>query len=96
MTQKLTKSIVDRLVYRKERNERCVIWDTLLPGFGVRVYPSGHKAFILSYRVRGRKRLLTLGMYGALTLDRREKQSSWKNFLPYGQLLPNSLGSSGG
>jgi integrase len=69
MTQKLTKSVVDRLVYDRRGNERCVVWDTLLPGFGVRVYPSGRKAFILSYRVHGRKRLLTLGMYGALTLE---------------------------
>jgi integrase len=69
MTHKLTKAVVDRLVYQQEGNERCVIWDALLPGFGVRVYPSGRKAFILSYRVHGRKRLLTLGMYGALTLD---------------------------
>src|SRR5262245_2283151 len=69
MTQKLTKTIIDRLVYQGQRNERHVVWDTLLPGFGVRVYPSGRKAFILSYRVNGRKRLLTVGMYGALTLE---------------------------
>lgn len=69
MTHKLTKTVVDRLVYQRDGNERCVVWDSLLPGFGVRVYPSGRKAFILSYRIQGRKRLLTLGMYGALTLD---------------------------
>src|SRR5262245_32355666 len=33
------------------------------------VYPSGRKAFILRYRVSGRKRLLTLGTYGPITLD---------------------------
>lgn len=41
-----------------------------IPGFGVRVYPSGIKAFVLSYRFKGRKRLMRLGRFGAdLTVD---------------------------
>ena len=46
------------------------IWDTLVPGFGVRVSHGGRKAFVLLYRVRGqsRKRRLTLGAYPALSL----------------------------
>ena len=43
---------------------------TPIPGFGSRIYPSGEKAFVLSYRARGRKRLMVLGRYGAdLSLD---------------------------
>lgn len=34
-----------------------------------RLYPSGKKAFVISYRVDGRKRLLTLGDVGVLGLD---------------------------
>ena len=47
-----------------------VRWDDDIPGFGVRLYPSGKRSFVLSYRnARGRKRLLVLGRYGAdLTL----------------------------
>jgi integrase len=69
MQTKLTKTVIDRYTYQGEGNERCVLWDTALPGFGVRVYPSGKKAFVLFYRVHGRQRFLTLGAYGPLTLD---------------------------
>lgn len=48
---------------------RDVRWDNQLPGFGIRIYPTDRKAFILSYRSNGRKRFLTLGSYGVLTLE---------------------------
>lgn len=62
---RLTKTVVDAAIYsgNPETNERVVLWDDKLSGFGLRVYPSGRKAFVLSYRYRGRKRLLTLGRY---------------------------------
>ena len=45
-------------------------YDGSLPGFGLRVYPSGSKSFILRYRTAtGRTRTMTLGKYGVLTLD---------------------------
>ena len=31
---------------------RVEIWDTKIPGFGVRISPSGHKSFILMYRYK--------------------------------------------
>lgn len=60
----------------KGKTGRDVRWCDSLPGFGVRVYPSGRKAFVLSYRVNGRKRLLTLGAYGPVTLDQARKQAT--------------------
>lgn len=71
MTKKLTKLDIDRATYQGEEagNEWDVRWDSVIPGFGVRIYPSGRKAFILRYRTNGSKRLLTLGTYGVLTLD---------------------------
>jgi hypothetical protein len=35
-------------------------WDSALPGFGFRIYPSGKKAFVVSYKIHGRKRFDTL------------------------------------
>lgn len=66
---RLTKKVIDALAYQGVKNERFVVWDGDPPGFGVRVFPSGAKSFVLSYRAAGRKRLLTVGSYGALTLD---------------------------
>ena len=48
--------------------EPCIYWGDR--GFGVRVYPSGARKFVLSYRASGRKRLLTVGDYPALSLDK--------------------------
>ena len=52
-------------------------WDSEVPGFGVRVYPSGEKAFVFSYRINGRKRLMRIGRCNTMTLaqgrDRAKK-----------------------
>jgi len=42
-------------------------WDDELPGFGVRVYTSGRKAYIVQYRNIRRTRRITLGKHGPLT-----------------------------
>lgn len=46
-------------------------WDIEIPGFGIRVYPSGRKVYILKYRVgrAGRVRWATIGSHGSLTPD---------------------------
>jgi integrase len=66
---KLTKRDIETARYERTDGGRCVLWDSLLPGFGLRIYPSGRRAFILSYRAAGRKRMMTIGTYGVLTLD---------------------------
>ena len=70
---KLTKRAIDSFQYRGGWDVR---WDDAIPGFGVRVYPSGRKAFVLSYRSRRRERLMVLGRYGAdLTLDQARERA---------------------
>lgn len=66
---KLTKRVVDAIIYRGSKGSRDVRWDGDVKGFGLRIYPDGKKAFVVSYRINGRKRLMTLGAYGVLTLD---------------------------
>lgn len=58
---KLTKARIGALKYDGDGQSRCVRWDDAMPGFGVRVYPTGKKAFVLSYRSGGRKQLMVLG-----------------------------------
>ena len=44
------------------------VWDTRIPGFGIRVSHGGAKAFILLYRFEGRARRLTLGRYPTINV----------------------------
>ena len=56
----LTKRIVDRLsVHGKD----AIFWDRGLPGFGVRVYPSGKEVFVVQTRAFGRSERVTLGAH---------------------------------
>lgn len=65
---KLTKSAIDAL--QPAETERW-IWDSTLPGFGVRVQISGRKTYIIRYRTRdGQQRKLTIGRCCDMTPDR--------------------------
>ena len=44
-----------------------IFWDRELPGFGVRVYPSDRKVYVVQSRGRGAPRRVTLGSHGELT-----------------------------
>lgn len=47
---------------------RYEVFDERVPGFAVRVSPSGQKSFVLLYRQKGRQRRLTLGRYPIVSL----------------------------
>jgi integrase len=65
---KLTKRLIDATGPRASGD--VFVWDEELRGFGLRVKPSGIKAFLLQYRNRsGRSRRYQLGRYGVLTVD---------------------------
>lgn len=72
---KLTKRAIDASWYEGPAPRRDIRWDDSMPGFGLRIYPTGKKSFVLSYRVGGRKRLLTLGQYGQITLAEAIKRA---------------------
>ncbi len=57
----LNKRMVDRL---SVDGKDAVFWDRDLPGFGVRVYPSGAKVFVVQTYAFGRSKRVTLGRYG--------------------------------
>ena len=58
----------------KPETKARILWDGTVKGLGLKVFPSGQKAFVLSYRVGGRKRLATLARCCELSLrGAREK-----------------------
>lgn len=62
---KLTKRLVDQLT---AGTSDSFVWETEVPGFGVRVYASGRKSYLIQYRdTSGRTRRLALGPHGVLT-----------------------------
>jgi integrase len=68
---KLTLRTIEAAELPPKGKERMV-WDDELPGFGLRLFGSGKKVFIVRYRVGGRagtRRRLKLGTYGVLTPD---------------------------
>ena len=69
----LTINDIELSVYIGSNNSRCIIWDKNIPGFGLRIYPSGKKTFIIEYRVRKIKKMKTIGYYGIFTLDQARK-----------------------
>ena len=69
----LTKASIDKLTWDPKGSTIQVLWDSEIPGFGVRVYETGRKAFIMRYTLRGKRSIATLGQYGTMTLDQARK-----------------------
>ena len=67
---KLTETLIKSLTYTGDtaKNEWCIWWDEELTRFGVRIYPSGKKSFVIFYRHNRAMKLKTIGKHGLLTL----------------------------
>ena len=61
---KLTKTQIEALA---PREIDYIAWDNDVPGFGVRVMPSGRKSFVLQYRAGRRSRRMVLGYVNVVT-----------------------------
>jgi integrase len=69
----LTKKAVDAA---EKREERYILWDAELKGFGLLVLPSGVRSFLVKYRnAVGRQRRQTIGRYGAFTVDQARAEA---------------------
>ena len=54
----------------------AIFWDRDLAGFGVRVYPSGKKVFVVQTRAFGRSKRVSLGRYGDITTEIARKNAT--------------------
>ena len=75
LQMRLTNTVINRATYVGNDNRQYILWDDVIPGFGLRVYPTGRKSFVLSYRANRRKRLYTIGPYGVLTLKQARERA---------------------
>ena len=66
----LTKRTIDAL---EPRGLYYIVWDDVMPGFGVRVFASGKKSYVVQYRKDGRSRRMSIGLHGKLTPDEARK-----------------------
>ncbi len=69
---KVTKRVVDAA---EVREKDYVIWDDELPGFGLRVFASGKRSYVIQYRTGGRSRRYTIGLHGVWTPETARQEA---------------------
>ncbi|WP_289297942.1 tyrosine-type recombinase/integrase [uncultured Reyranella sp.] len=69
---KLSKRTVDQA---EAGNKDYFIWDDELPGFGLRVFASGKRSYLIQYRAAGRTRRYTIGLHGVWTPETARQEA---------------------
>lgn len=69
---RITKRTVEAL---EARDQDYLVWDRDMRGFGVRIYPSGKRIYLVQYRTARRTRRVTIGQHGVLTADEARKMA---------------------
>ena len=86
---RLTKRTVDSI---KPSDKAFIIWDTEMGGFGIKISPSGRKAYVVQYRIsrKSRKtRRMTLGAHGTISCEQARTKA--KNLLGQAAFGENPL-----
>jgi hypothetical protein len=75
-TKDVMVKITKRVVEAAEAQEKdYLIWDDELPGFGLRVFGSGKRSYVIQYRTKGRSRRYTIGLHGAWTPETARREA---------------------
>ena len=76
MTKLKVRTISNRTVEALEAHKDTVFWDRNLTGFGVRVYASGAKVYLVQTRGPNGTRRVTLGRHGVLGAEEARRQGA--------------------
>lgn len=71
----MTKLTLRSVEAAHTRDREYVIWDEDIPGFGLRVFPSGKRSYIIQYRAKGRSRRYTIGLHGVWTPETARREA---------------------
>ena len=70
---KFTKRVADAA---ESQAKDYVISDDELPGFGLRVFTSGKRSYVIQYRAAGRSRRYTIGLHGVWTAESARQEET--------------------
>ena len=59
----------------KSNGEDTILFDRALPGFGLRIHPSGRKVWIVQARIEGRSRRIVIGRHGEMELAQARRRA---------------------
>ena len=67
----------DRLLARESKatDKDTILFDESLPGFGLRIHPSGRKVWIVQARIVGRSRRIVIARHGEMKLDEARRRA---------------------
>jgi len=69
---RITKRLVDAA---EARSAEYFVWDSEIPGFGLRVLPSGRKGYVVQYRAGRRSRRISLGPSTVLACEQARNRA---------------------
>ena len=75
MKIRLNKTSIDKLL---PKQFDYFAWDTQISKFGVRIYPSGRKMYLIQYRVGPSEHRYNLGLHGHLTVQQARQEAQKK------------------
>ena len=76
MAKLRTRTISRRTVEALKAGKDTVYWDSELPGFGIRVYPTGAKHYVVQTRSRGATKRLTVGRHGVIAPEEARRRAA--------------------
>ena len=59
----------------KPNGKDTILFDKALPGFGLRIHPSGRKVWIVQARIEGRSRRIVIARHGEMTLAEARRRA---------------------